>query len=235
MELFEWASSGHERTLNQRIRPALVVIVNKFTDKSDAEWLDENYATKTLLAHFQLSDAFADQREKWVKRGKTVNTAEDLILCYYDSFRVICVPNLTNFKSASLIMKQYQTLYREIRSSSVRLREKRKQYGMNLDSESFNTYVEHAFHRLAKDLKSPIDFYYLASKDSSIPRSFNEHLTVVVTKMLKASEYDSSDQIGQERDLLNRLTPYIATCIASQLPSRSTPQRKPPKIQYESI
>jgi hypothetical protein len=175
MELFEWASSGHERTLNQRIRPGLVIIINKFPDKSDAEWLDENYATRTLLAHFQLSDAFAEQREIWAKRGKTVKTAEDLILCYYDSFRVICVPNLTTSKSASVILQQYRTLYREIRSSSARLQEKRKHYGMNLDAESFTTYVEHAFNRLAKDFKSPIDFYYLASKDPIIPRYFNEH------------------------------------------------------------
>jgi hypothetical protein len=53
--------------------------------------------------------------------------------------------------------------------------------------------------------------------------------------MLKAAQYDTSDQLGQEKDLLNRLTPYIAGCIAMQIPSGSNPQGKPLPAYFASL
>ena len=217
MDMFQWASSGHERTVNQRIRPALLIIINKFPQRSDPQWFDVDHATEKLLSHLQLSGSFNDLRARWASRGKTIETAQDLILCYYDSFRVVCVPDLTSLPSATLISQQLQSLYQEIRLASSRLREKRIKVGMNLDVESFNTYVEHAFNRLTKDLKAPIDFYYLSSSDPIIPSRFSEHMTSVIVKMLIKTKYAIANDTGQEIDLLNRLTPYLASCIAIQI------------------
>lgn len=214
--MFQWASSGHERTLNQRIRPGLLIIINKFRG-ADPQWLDVDFATKRLLSTFQLSGAFSDLRKRWAMQGKTISTAEDLILCYYDSFRVICVPDLTDPKSANLIADQYRTLYLEITKSSAKLREKRIRVGMNLDVQSFSTYVEHAFQRLTKDLAAPIDFYYLSSKDPVIPTRFSEHMTAVIVKLLHHGGYQKSDEIGHEQQLMAKLTPYLASCIAIQM------------------
>jgi hypothetical protein len=183
----------------------------------DSQWLDVDFATKRLLSTFQLSGAFSDLCKKWAMQGKSISTAEDLILCYYDSFRVICVPDLVDPKSANLIAKQYRTLYLEITRSSAKLREKRVRVGMNLDVQSFSTYVEHAFNRLTKDLAAPIDFYYLSSKDPVIPSRFNEHMTAVIVKLLHQSDYQRSDQTGQEKQLMDKLTPYLASCIAIQM------------------
>lgn len=215
--MFQWASSGHERTLNQRIRPALLIIINKLPRRSDPEWLDVEYATKKFLSHFELSGVFNDLRRKWDARGRTVKTAEDLILCYYDSFRVVCIPDLTDRISTKLIAQQLGIFYKEIRQSSAQLRDKRLRVGMNLDVESFITYMEHAFFRLTKDLKAPIDFYYLSSRDSNIPSRFNEHVTSLIVKMLQQSDYGHTNQLGQEQQLLARLTPYLACCIAIQV------------------
>lgn len=217
MDMFQWASSGHERTVNQRIRPALLIVINKFPQRSDPRWFDVDHATEKLLSHLQLSGSFNDLCIKWANRGKIIKTAQDLILCYYDSFRVICVPDLTGLESSTVIARQLQSLYREIRLASSRLRRKRVTVGMNLDVESLNTYVEHAFSRLTKDLNAPIDFYYLSSNDPKIPTRFSEHMTSVVVKMLVKENYAKTDDTGQELDLLNRLTPYLASCIAMQI------------------
>jgi hypothetical protein len=224
-QLFEWASSGHERTVNQRVRPGLIIIINKLPSKASTKWLDVQLATDTLLSHLELSDTFSELRSKWSERGKEVKTAVDLINCYYDSYRVVCVPELGNgdVKSTRLISQQYKALYGEIRSASRRLRQKKMEVGMNLDSESFNTYVEHAFHKLSKNLNSCIDFYYLASKDQKVPSRISEHLTSLIVKLLEKENYSTSNEIGQETDLLDRLAPYLAWCIATQLRLGSAP------------
>jgi hypothetical protein len=163
----------------------------------------------------------SDLKEQWAKRGKIIHTAEDLILCYYSSFKVICVPDLpagiAGIKPSRLIAEQYKKLYREIQRASKKLRNRKLRLGMNLDVESFNLYVEHAFNRLTRDLQSYIDFYYLASHDEIIPTRINEHLAAVIVKMLKMGKYSTSNELGQEKKLLSRLIPYLAWCIAATI------------------
>jgi hypothetical protein len=209
-----------------------LIIVNRF--KGEDDWLDVNHATSQLLSQLELSGTFAEQRDQWEKRGKSIETAEDLILCYYASFRVICIPDLPSevsgmAKPARLIAQQYRTLYTEIRWASQGQREKKKRVGMNLDSESFLTYVEHAFHQLSKELKSSIDFYYLDTRDvnSSAPSQFSEHLTGVIVKLLNTmnfrdGKYRHSNVTGQEEQVLKKLIPFLGLCISTQISSRMT-------------
>src|SRR6266480_2674730 len=206
MTLFEWASSGHERTLNQRCKPGLIIIINNATKISE-EWLDVGYATEKLLSAFGLSGNFQELKEKWAKRGRDISTATELIHCYYASFRVIVVPSLPEglsaIKATRVISEQYKTLYAEICNTAKRQRENKKRAGMQLDVDTFNSYLDHAFRRLTKDLKYSIDFYYLARRDGDAPSRFSEHLTSVVIKMLEIQKYDSSNDTGQEAKLFS--------------------------------
>ena len=223
MHLFQWAAAGHERTVNQRVRPGLLIVVNKDVPSSDEKWLDVDYATKTLLAHLELSTSFAELREVWRLRGKILNTAEDLILCYYDSFRIICVPSLTS-TTTHTIATQYQKLYNEVRAISAQVRRKKIQVNMNLTVPSFVMYLEHAFSRLTKDLTSSIDFHYLASKDAARPSKFREHLAGLLVKLKEKEETGDSSKVVQETALVDRLTPFVACCMASQIPKNSSPE-----------
>jgi hypothetical protein len=222
MQLFEWAVAGHELTVNQRVRPGLIIVVNKDVPSADKEWLEVDYATKTLLSHLELSPAFARLREVWKARGRSLSTAEDLIHCYYDSFRIICIPTLTNTTTDTIAM-QYQKLYDEIKTSSDKLRKKKIQVGMNLDVESFDKYMGSAFSRLAKDLTSSIDFHYMASKDTDRPTKFREHVTNLLVKLKVEEEKQNRGVSGKfnaisETAMVNRITPFIACCLASKIP-----------------
>lgn len=222
MDLFKWAANGHERTVNQRVRPGLLIVINKDVPNSDEKWLDVDYATKTLLAHLQLSTAFAQYREVWRQRGKVLNTAEDLILCYYDSFRIICIPSLSS-TTTQKIATQYQKLYHKVRTLSGQVRRKKVQANMNLTVPSFVKYLEHAFSRLTKDLTSSIDFHYLASKDAARPTTFREHLTALLVKLKEKEDVRVDDsEFVPEAALVDRLTPFVACCIASQIPKDSS-------------
>ncbi|KAH7382108.1 hypothetical protein BKA64DRAFT_713345 [Cadophora sp. MPI-SDFR-AT-0126] len=225
IQLFEWAVAGHELTVNQRVRPGLIIVVNKDVPSADKEWLDVDYATKTLLSHLELSPAFAELRKIWKTRGKILTTAEDLIHCYYDSFRIICIPSLTP-STTQTIADQYRKLYDEIRKSSDKLRKKKVQVGMNLDVGSFNKYMETAFSRLAKDLTSSIDFHYMAFKDADRPSKFREHVTNLLVKLKvdrETTTYEPESISGDlesvpEAALLDQITPFIACCIVAKIP-----------------
>ena len=226
LSLFEWARSGHERTLNQRIRPGLIIIVNKDSPNLQEEWFDVNYSTTAFLENFTFSSAFTELIEKWATRGKTLRTAKDLIECYYDSFRVVCIPGMKGTKTAQQIARQYRSLYREIRDSSTRLRAKKQEVDMKLDITTFNAYLERAFAKLAREYKASLDFYYLNEQDQPVPTSFREHLTATLDRLQTAARYGLSNDTGQETALVKRLTPYLACCIKAQIP-QNVDQKRP--------
>jgi hypothetical protein len=199
--------------LNQRVRPGLLIVLNKDVPSASENWLDVEYATETLLSHLELSSAFADLRKTWRKRGKSLKTAEDLILCYYDSFRIICIPNLDQ-KTTHTIALQYGKLYKEVTQAIEKMRVKKKIVGMNLNVQSFNKYMEYAFERLARDRISSIDFHYLESKDASRPRKFHEHLLAMMISLKKEEERHTPDFVADQQALLMNLVPFLANCIA---------------------
>ena len=218
-QLFQWASTGHERTVNQRIRPGLLIIINKDAALSDERLLDVDYATRELLQDLDLSTKFEDLKEEWRLRGRPISTAKDLILCYYDSFRIICIPSLTP-ESTHDIAKQYSRLYNEIRGISERLRRKKMRVHMNLSVKSFLNYVDHVYHRLARDLNNSVDFDFLASKNAKRPTKFRDHVAALIVKLKKYEKNVDPPHDVQESKLVDRVVPFIACCIASQLPKR---------------
>lgn len=213
--LFQWASNGHERTVNQRIRPGLLIIINKDAPDSDERWLDVDYATSELLRHLELSTKFEYLKEEWRLRGRPIATAKDLILCYYDSFRIICIPSLTP-ETTHEIAIQYSRLYNEIRGISERLRRKKLQVHMNLNVQSFCNYVEHVFNRLARDMRSSVDFHYLATKNAARPTKFRDHVVALIVKLKEDEENVDPPCDVQEAELVDRIVPFLGCCIASQ-------------------
>jgi len=215
--LFKWASAGHDNTLNQRIKPGLIIIFNQVNNLDEA-YLDGDYATQNLLGDIQLSAAFDEQRALWRRRGKTIRTAKDLILCYYDSFRVISIPSFHGATEARIITQQINLLYKEIREASDRLHQKKLDLDAALDFDTFTDCVHQAYERLADDLSAWIDFYYLNSNQLASFSGFKQHVITPILKSLKQMDYEFSDDIGQEREIVARLMPYIASCVALQLP-----------------
>lgn len=96
---------------------------------------------------------------------------------------------------------------------------------MNLDVTSFNTYLERAMRKLAKDLTSSIDFYHLSEHGSPIPSRFSEHLSAVMARLQKSAGLEDDNEIGQETHLVKGLIPFMACCIAAQIPPHINRQR----------
>ena len=216
-QLFQWASPGHERTVNQRIRPGLLIVVNMDAPSLDEQWLDVDYATDRFLQNLELSDNFEELKEEWRLRGRVISTARDLILCYYDSFRIICIPSHAAPDTTHGIAIQYSRLYTEIEDISKQLRRKKMQVHMNLNVPKFCNYIEHVSSRLARDLKSCVDFHYLASRNSSQPTKFRHHMVALMNKLKEDEENVDPPCDVQEGALINRVIPFVACCIAFQV------------------
>lgn len=218
-EMFKWAKDGHEKTLNQRVRPGLVIVLNKLAQDSLETLSTVDAATKKLLESFQRSTRFVELQKKWKARGRNITSAKDLIYCYYHSFRVIAIPQHTPTSpvTAQRISTQIKVLYGEIVAMSGRIRAKRRSLNMDLDVASLNAYLLTSVNSLARNYNNALDFHRLSDGDSALPRRFSEHLLQLMKNMVKLRGLDLTDEVGGEARLITDIIPYIASCIVAQV------------------
>ncbi|RSM02019.1 hypothetical protein CDV31_011102 [Fusarium ambrosium] len=217
--MFHWAKEGHERTLNQRARPGLIIVLNKMPmDTHDTVWTAEK-ETRQLLDSFENSTRFQELQQEWEIRGRSIKTAEELIRCYYDDFQVISIPQLTRSSPAIVqnISDQIKALYSEIIAMSEKIRGKRKSFNLDLDTSSLNAYLHRSAMALGRDYQDSLDFHELSDGDVAPPRRFSEHLAQLMARMAKQRNFDTIQAVKGESKLVLQMTPYIAACIVAQI------------------
>ncbi|KAK3336354.1 hypothetical protein B0T19DRAFT_36498 [Cercophora scortea] len=218
-EMFTWAKEGHEKTLNQRVRPGLVIVLNKMDQSSQNSLATVDNATRRLMQSFERSSRFQELQKKWKQRDKTINTAEELIGCYYHSFRVIPIPQHSTSSpvTSRRISTQIKILYDEVLKMSTTIRRKRQSLNMDFDVSMLNAYLVQSITTLAKNYNNALDFHRLADLDTALPRRFSEHLLQIMSNMVKLRGLDVTQEVGGEAKLIGDLIPYIASCIVAQL------------------
>lgn len=92
------------------------------------------------------------------------------------------------------------------------------QLRMKLKVPDFCKYVDHVVHRLGRDLKSSVDFHYLRIRNVERPTKFRDHMVNLIEKLKQDEENVDPPTDAQEAVLLERAMPFIACCIAFQLP-----------------
>ncbi|KAI1375162.1 hypothetical protein F4677DRAFT_446666 [Hypoxylon crocopeplum] len=230
--LFDWAKEGFERTINQRVRPGLIIVLNKNCEASDNLLRDVDCATNELLRSFEQSSRFSDFRRKWENRGRTIHSARDLIKCYYHDFRVVSIPLHARAPStAKSISNQVLTLYCEIRSLSAQIQEHRKLSNMNLDVASFNRYLEQSIRTIALDHQNSLDFHPMSENDTPLPTRPSEHLSLLLRNLVRYRKLDKSTKIGSEAQLIKEMIPYLAASIKAQTPE-PTPHNEQKRKEF---
>jgi hypothetical protein len=197
--------------------PALIIIVNNEVMSPDDQWLDTEHATKHLLEPLKDSANFKELCDEWKRRGRRLKTPMDLILCYYSSVRVICIPKLSD-SMTEVISAQFENLAAEIKESSEKLRKtiKDARRGKIFTVELFGQYMNLALTELATDLKSFIDFYYLRKKYRQRPKSFGNHVLALLVKLRSDDEasVERRDDVN-EAALIRDFIPFLAFVVAS--------------------
>jgi len=102
---------------------------------------------------------------------------------------------------------------------------------MNLNVRSFCNYVEHVYNRLARDMESSVDFHFLAGKNADRPKRFRDHVVALIVKLKEDEENIDPPSDAQEAKLVERVIPFIACCIATQLPKNDTRSGKLSEVE----
>ncbi|KAF7556928.1 hypothetical protein G7Z17_g1027 [Cylindrodendrum hubeiense] len=183
-------------------------------------------ATRRLLESFQESTRFEELQKKWKARGRVISTAEELILCYYESFRVISIPQYNPSSPAAVkqVSEQIKVLYNEILSMSKRIRQRKRSLNMDLDVSSLSAYLRRSVAALGNDFHNSLDFHQLSDGLSALPRRFSEHLVQLMSRMVKLRHFDTSQAIGGEAELVTQMSSYIAACIVAQIDESDNPE-----------
>ncbi|RTE85170.1 hypothetical protein BHE90_000326 [Fusarium euwallaceae] len=168
---------------------------------------------------FENSTRFQELQQEWEIRGRSIKTAEELIQCYYDDFQVISIPQLTRSSPAIVqnISDQIKALYSEIIAMSEKIRGKRKSFNLDLDTSSLNAYLHRSAMALGRDYQDSLDFHELSDGDVAPPRRFSEHLAQLMARMAKQRNFDTTQAVKGESELVLQMTPYIAACIVAQI------------------
>lgn len=95
--LIEWANEALERSSNQPSLPHAIIVFNASdtphndTKSDDAFW-DIDVTTEKILSSLsrllRQSDAFDKYEKFWRKMGRSINSFQDLVECYYSSVQV---------------------------------------------------------------------------------------------------------------------------------------------------
>ena len=207
--LVNWARTGYDHTTNQLSRPALFIVVNNDVRDNITQWCDVDFATEAVLQNLDNSSWFDEQRAIWNQRGRTVLSPRELLLCYYDSLRVVFIPS-GGSASAGTIFQQYQKLYNEILSSARNVQARRQSLRFYSDIETLTLQTEIAFQALTQNLEGTVDFYDITRQVTELPENLTEHLINTLVKLRKS--YD-----GSERHLLRDILSYLAATISLEV------------------
>ncbi|KAI5462890.1 hypothetical protein BGZ63DRAFT_402245 [Mariannaea sp. PMI_226] len=221
--LIDWAREGYDRILNRRLKPALIIVLNKdFEDRNRPGAQDP---ARALLRSFEQTSEFERLKTKWRHQGRNIERAEDLILCYYTSFNVVAIPVCRPDSPPALskaLSDQIKSLYTMIQDSSRLLQQERKE-DARLDLAMLDTYLARSLRVLGRDYRASLNFHDLAYGDSPIPVRFSEHMEAAMFSLAKVRGLDRTQDVGGEQQLVDHFARYVAACISAQLPWNESP------------
>ncbi|KAF4958448.1 hypothetical protein FGADI_2370 [Fusarium gaditjirri] len=215
-QLIDWAQHSHDRILNQRTKPALIVILNIVVDMDESSSSD---ATEELLRSFQRTERFRTLQALWEEREHPIRTTADLIRCYYSDFKVVLVPAISSRSSpadATSVGKSIRQLYETIRGSVSKVRNAKADSGTESDLATLNTHMNRSLSVLGQDLRAALDLHDIVMNDSSIPTRLSDHMASTLRQMCIMREIDRTDAIGGEERVVDEFTPYVGACIVAQ-------------------
>ncbi|KAF5540994.1 calcium-independent phospholipase A2 [Fusarium mexicanum] len=215
-ELIDWAQHSHDRILNQRTKPALIVILNIVVDIDDGS---SSNATEDLLRSFQRTERFRTLQALWEEREHPIRNTSDLLLCYYSDFKVVLIPAISSKSSpadATSVTKSIRQLYETIQGSVSKISSAKADSGTESDLATLNTHMNRSLSVLGQDLRAALDLHGIVLNDSSIPTRLSDHMASTLRQMCILREIDSTDAIGGEERVVEEFTPYVGACIVAQ-------------------
>jgi energy-coupling factor transporter ATP-binding protein EcfA2 len=115
--LINWANAAIETSVNQPLLPHAIIVLNATENDIEARFWDVNINTSSILDDLantvKQNSVFKKLADIWRLRGKTIDTLEQLLLCYYSSIQV------SKFPSTVILAKQTRSFASRKRADLV--------------------------------------------------------------------------------------------------------------------
>ncbi|KAI9861482.1 MAG: hypothetical protein M1824_002374 [Vezdaea acicularis] len=210
--LIDWAALSLEKTTNQPSLPHAILALNRSENSIDATRWDINKSTDWLMSEVQNgireSVKLQEYEQFWRGRGKTIGSLKDLLLSYYSSIRVVCIPENGR---PTLISNQVKSLYQEIQASCEKSRYSKRRLRMLLNSHDLQPYIQYAFDHFTQTLDIPFDFVEASFVNSPIPQDFGGDILKLAMKTLEVCAKEGFPLSAEM--LFDGLAYMVASCI----------------------
>ena len=208
-QLIVWASTALEKSTNQPVLPHVIIALNATENAIDPQQWDVNFATndlmKTASEALFTKPSFKKYIDFWKDRKRRIQTAHDLLCCYYSSVRVVRIPTRGR---PQLIKEQLSKLYGQIHGDCLESRQGRKKMRMLLDADELQPYLQYAFDHFSSDLDMPFDFVKASILKNPIPRDFGGNILQLAINIMNVWE-NKLDGVA----IFEELSPMVASCI----------------------
>lgn len=212
-KLIDWGAAALERSVNQPTLPHCIVALNCSEATIDPAQWDSDHATQALLSSVRGAinytegvPRFRALADHWRKLGRDVCSIEDLILCYYSSFRVVRLPNRSQINR---MQEQVSQLRRAIKQCCHKSSEAKQRTRMQTDAVELGVFLQSGFDHFASHLDLPFDFMQVSLAHNPIPQSFGDH----ILHLCLAIQRLCLDEQDRTRRLLERMGSFVASCV----------------------
>lgn len=207
--LLEWAHENYSKSLNQPIKPHVIIAFNKSTNQTaDDQWSELN-ATANLLdaanAQIHQNATFVRFAQRWKQLHYKVDTMKKLMECYYSSVHVVRLPHKDRYQ---LLHQQRQVLQDRIQWCCQQTRQDKEERGLLTDVDEFGMYLSLAFDHFSETLDKPFNFVEASLMRNPLSLSFPADMRYFVKELAERLQVRDDIKI-----LFTSLTSLVASCI----------------------
>ena len=212
-KLIDWGAAALERSINQPALPHCIVVLNCSDAALETEQWDADAATQTLLFtvrgaidHAEGVPQFRALAEHWRDLGRNICSIEDLILCYYSSFKVVRLPTGSQLNR----MKEQVSLLRRLIGQCCQKSSQEKHHTRMLsDTVELGKYLQSGFDHFTSHLDIPFDFMQVSLAHNPVPHNFGDHILQLCLAIQRLCFRDQDST----RRLLERVGSFVASCV----------------------
>ncbi|KAF8457056.1 hypothetical protein BDZ91DRAFT_509801 [Kalaharituber pfeilii] len=225
-KLLTWAEGAIESSVNQVLPIALIVVNSLELDEQSGDWYEPS-VTETLMANYNdlsQNPQLRSLAERWKQlREKPVSTLQELVQCYYTDIKVVCIPH-HKIAPGQLVLKQYESLYKEITEATKRTRVVRANSGHLWNWNDLGRYIDYVFNHFSQNPTDiPFNFLDAAFVYNPVHSHFHIHIQRAGIRLKRFKGEGTYD-------VFKTLVPLIGSSILLDTRRQSLPRNDARKV-----
>ena len=210
VRLLKWAATSIESATNQSVLPHVIVVLNKSHTLLKDEDFDVDVATKKLLLDANQSLTVNSDVAQLVRywqgqdHARDITCAEDLLGCYYSSFKVVRIPEKGRYM---LMNQQVKRLQDQISFCCQGSHEGKIRARRDLNADELGECLQSGLDHFTSTLAIPFDFLDFSWSRNPIPPGFEGNILRLAFKIKKRPG------VFRGSDIFKHLSNMVASCI----------------------